>query len=137
MVDERGTKAYNKIGRNQIESKEIKMSMSIISSRPLEAALMAACLSYTGEVVNWLSEQEYLTVPAEEVLAEIRKLPAPTIVSARSAAMKKVRSSKKAVTAEIPQVRAKPEMLLPFCGVVEPSWCMGIRYNHGLPHPVY
>ena len=108
------------------------MSMAIISSRPLEAALMAACLSYTGEVVNWLSEKEYLTVPAEEVLAELRKLPAPTIVSARSAAMKKVRSSKKSVTAEIPQVRAKPEMLLPFCGVVEPSWCMGIRYNHGL-----
>ena len=108
------------------------MSMAIISSRPLEAALMAACLSYTGEVVNWLSEKEYLTVPAEEVLAELRKLPAPTIVSARSAAMKKVRSSKKSVTGEIPQVRAKPEMLLPFCGVVEPSWCMGIRYNHGL-----
>ena len=108
------------------------MSMSIISSRPLEAALMAACLSYTGEVVNWLSEKEYLTVSAEEVLAEIRKLPAPSIVSARSAAMKKVRSSKKSVTAEIPQVRAKPEMLLPFCGVVESSWCMGIRYNHGL-----
>ena len=23
-------------------------------------------------------------------------------------------------------------MLLPFCGVVEPTWCMGIRFNHGL-----
>ena len=108
------------------------MSMAIISSRPLEVALIAACSSYAGEVVSWLAEKEYLSVPEEEVLAELRKLPAPSIVSARSAAMKKVRSSKKSVTAEIPQVRAKPEMLLPFCGVVEPSWCMGIRYNHGL-----
>ena len=106
--------------------------MSIISSRPLEAALMAACLSYTGEVVNWLSEKEYLTVPAEEVLAEIRKLPAPSIVSARSAAMKKVRSSKKSDSKEVSNVRSKPELLLPFCGVVEESWCNGIRYNHGL-----
>ena len=93
---------------------------------------MAACLSYTGEVVNWLSEKEYLTVSAEEVLAEIRKLPAPTIVSARSAAMKKVRSSKKSDRKEVSKVLSKPEMQLPFCGVVEESWCNGIRYNHGL-----
>jgi hypothetical protein len=131
-VNERGIKAYNKISRNQTNKKEIKMSMSIISSRPLEAALMAACLSYTGEVVNWLSEKEYLTVSAEEVLAEIRKLPAPTIVSARSAAMKKVRSSKKSDRKEVSKVLSKPEMQLPFCGVVEESWCNGIRYNHGL-----
>ena len=108
------------------------MSMSIISSRPLEVALIAACASYTGEVVNWLSEKEYLTVPAEEVLAELRKLRAPSIVSARSAAMKKVRSSKKSESKEVSKVRCKPEMLLPFCGVVEESWCNGIRYNHGL-----
>ena len=108
------------------------MSMSIISSRPLEVALIAACASYTGEVVNWLSEKEYLTVSAEEVLAELRKLPAPSIVSARSAAMKKVRSSKKSESKEVCTVRAKPEIQLPFCGVVESSWCKGIRYNHGL-----
>ena len=106
--------------------------MSIISSRPLEVALIAACASYTGEVVNWLSEKEYLTVSAEEVLAELRKLPAPSIVSARSAAMKKVRSSKKSESKEVCTVRAKPEIQLPFCGVVESSWCKGIRYNHGL-----
>ena len=130
-VNERGIKAYNKIGRIK-EEKEINMSMCIISSRPLEAALMSACLSYTGEVVNWLSEKEYLTVSVEEVLAEIRKLPAPSIVSARSAAMKKVRSSKKSDSKEVSNVRSKPEMQLPFCGVVEESWCNGIRYNHGL-----
>jgi hypothetical protein len=106
--------------------------MSIISSRPLEVALIAACASYTGEVVNWLSEKEYVTVPVEEVLAELRKLPAPSIVSARSAAMKKVRFSKKSESKEVSNVRSKPEMLLPFCGVVEESWCNGIRYNHGL-----
>ena len=66
-------------------------------------------------------------------MAELSKLGAPSIVSARSAAMKKVRASKKkSVTAEIPQVKTKPEMLLPFCGVVEPTWCKGIRFNHGL-----
>ena len=107
--------------------------LCIISSRPLEVALLAACASYTGEVVEWLSSKEYLSVPAEEVMAELSKLGAPSIVSARSAAMKKVRASKKkSVTAEIPQVKTKPEMLLPFCGVVEPTWCKGIRFNHGL-----
>jgi chemotaxis protein histidine kinase CheA len=131
-VNERGINSIQQYRSESNESKEIKMSMSIISSRPLEAALMAACLSYTGEVVNWLSEKEYLRVPAEEVLAEIRKLPAPSIVSARSAAMKKVRFSKKSESKEVSNVRAKPEMQLPFCGVVEESWCMGIRYNHGL-----
>jgi hypothetical protein len=108
------------------------MSMSIISSRPLEAALLAACQSYTGEVLNWLSEKEYLTVPVEEVLAEIRKQPEPSIVSARSAAMKKVRSSKKSERNDGCKVKRKPEILLPFCGVVEETWCNGIRYNHGL-----
>jgi hypothetical protein len=104
----------------------------IISSRPLEVALIAACSSYAGEVVSWLEAKQYLTVPAEEVIAELSKLPSPSIVSARSAAMKKVRASRK--TAEIPMEkgRNKPEMLLPFCGVIEESWCMGIRFNHGL-----
>ena len=82
--------------------------------------------------MSWLAEKEYLTVPEEEVLAELSKLPAPSIVSARSAAMKKVRATKKPVTVEMAEVRAKPEMPLPFCGVIEESWCMGIRFNHGL-----
>ena len=82
--------------------------------------------------MSWLAEKEYLTVPEEEVLAELSKLRAPSIVSARSAAMKKVRATKKPVTVEMAQVRAKPEMQLPFCGVIEESWCMGIRFNHGL-----
>jgi hypothetical protein len=106
--------------------------MSIISSRPLEVALIAACASYTGEVVSWLAEKEYLNVPEEEVLAELHKLGAPSIVSARSAAMKKVRSSKKSESKEGSNVKGKPEILLPFCGVIEESWCKGIRYNHGL-----
>ena len=105
----------------------------VISSRPLEVGLIAACASYAGEVVEWLNHKEYLAVPVEEVMAELGKLGAPSIVSARSAAMKKVRASKKkSSTAEIAEVKTKPEMLLPFCGVVEPTWCMGIRFNHGL-----
>lgn len=82
--------------------------------------------------MSWLAEKEYLSVPEEEVLAELRKLPAPSIVSARSAAMKKVRSSKKGESKDVPNVKGKPEILLPFCGVIEESWCQGIRYNHGL-----
>ena len=131
-VNERGIKAYRNIGVNQNKSKEINMSMSIISSRPLEVALIAACASYTGEVVSWLAEKEYLNVPEEEVLAELHKLGAPSIVSARSAAMKKVRSSKKSESKEVSKVKGKPEILLPFCGVIEESWCNGVRYNHGL-----
>ena len=107
--------------------------LCVISSRPLEVALLAACASHAGEVIEWLNSKKYLTVPVEEVMAELSKLGSPSIQSARSAAMKKVRASKKkSVTAEIPQVKTKPEMQLPFCGVVEPTWCMGIRYNHGL-----
>ena len=94
-------------------------------------ALIAACASYTGEVVSWLAEKDYLSVPEEEVMAELSKLGAPSIVSARSAAMKKVRGSKKSDGGES-NVREKPEIQLPFCGVIEDSWCKGIRYNHGL-----
>ena len=25
----------------------------------------------------------------------------------------------------------KPSVLLPDCGVIEESWCLGVRYNHG------
>ena len=109
-------------------------SMCMISSRALEVGLTGACASYAGEVISWLAEKEYLSVGEEEVLSELRKLGAPSIVSARSAAMKKVRkcNSKKSASKEECRVKEKPEMLLPFCGVVEESWCKGIRYNHGL-----
>ena len=55
------------------------------------------------------------------------------VASRRSAAMKKVRASQKSSgKPAAATVRTKPEMVLPFCGVVEPSWCMGVRFNHGL-----
>lgn len=122
------------VTNNKKKTNELTMDSqpTIISSRPLEVALIAACSTYAGEVVSWLAEKQYLTVPEEEVIAELSKLRVPSIVSARSAAMKKVRATKKSASAEIPQVRAKPEMPLPFCGVIEESWCMGIRFNHGL-----
>ena len=108
------------------------MSMSIISSRALEVGLIGACSSYVREVLCWLEKKEYLSVSCEEVLAELGKEPLPRIVSARSAAMKKVRSCKKSECNEKSYVKRKPDMQLPFCGVVEESWCKGIRYNHGL-----
>ena len=99
--------------------------LSVISSRPLEAALLSACTSYSEELVTWLNEENYLGAPVEEVLAAVRKLGSPSIVSARSAAMTKVRASKKkSATGELPEVKSKPEMQLPFCGVIEPTWCM-------------
>jgi len=55
------------------------------------------------------------------------------VASRRSAAMKKVRASQKSSgKPAAATVRTKPEMVLPFCGVVESSWCMGVRFNHGL-----
>ena len=112
----------------------MKKSMCMISSRALEVGLTVACASYAGEVISWLAEKEYLSVTEEEVLSELGKLGAASVVSARSAAMKKVRkcNSKKSASKEECRVKGKPEMLLPFCGVVEESWCKGIRYNHGL-----
>ena len=48
---------------------------------------------------------------------------------------KDVPASQKITSSEEKQedtVRQKPSMLIPFCGVVENSWCKSVRFNHGL-----
>ena len=57
------------------------------------------------------------------------------ITTKRSAAMKKVRAAQKipdnSESKKMP-ILEKPDMVLPFCGIVEESWCKGVRFNHGL-----
>jgi hypothetical protein len=75
-----------------------------------------------------------LNVPVREALDHL-DLDSVRLTSKRSEAAKLKRhgelkdvmsSSKK------PICKCKPSMLLPFCGVVEPSWCHAVRFNHGL-----
>ena len=42
------------------------------------------------------------------------------------------KKSKKSEKKSESNIRKKPNMVLPFCGVIEESWCKGVRFNHGL-----
>ena len=93
----------------------------------LRVAAHEVCQAFAGK----LAENGLLNCKESEAMALLAQL---EITTKRSAAMKKVRASQKSTdgAAKKPSIRRKPDMLLPFCGVVESSWCKAVRFNHGL-----
>jgi hypothetical protein len=65
-----------------------------------------------------------LNVPLREAL-DYLELENVTLTSKRTAGRSKSKS-------EVGSKLCKPSMVLPFCGVVESSWCQAVRKNHGL-----
>ena len=101
-------------------------------SAAVENGIRNASVDFAVAVINQLANEGALTCSVEEAI-RMFDFEGVKVASRRSAAMKKVRASQKSSgKPAAATVRSKPEMVLPFCGVIEPSWCMGVRFNHGL-----
>ena len=108
------------------------MSLQVIMSAAVENGIRNASVDFAVAVINQLANEGALTCSVEEAI-RMFDFEGVKVASRRSAAMKKVRASQKSSgKPAAAMVRSKPEMVLPFCGVVESSWCMGVRFNHGL-----
>ena len=108
------------------------MSLQVIMSAAVENGIRNASVDFAVAVINQLANEGALTCSVEEAI-RMFDFDGVKVASRRSAAMKKVRASQKSSgKPAAAMVRSKPEMVLPFCGVIEPSWCMGVRFNHGL-----
>mgnify|MGYP001456035177 CR=1 FL=1 len=108
------------------------MSLQVIMSAAVENGIRNASVDFAVAVINQLANEGALTCSVEEAI-RMFDFDGVKVASRRSAAMKKVRASQKSSgKPAAATVRSKPEMVLPFCGVIEPSWCMGVRFNHGL-----
>ena len=107
---------------------------SLVLSASLERSYVSSHADYLVLCLTELSSRSMLNVPVCEAL-EYLDVKNVMLTSKRSEAAKSKRhgelkdgrsSSKK------PICKCKPSMLLPFCGVVEASWCQAVRFNHGL-----
>jgi colicin import membrane protein len=108
------------------------MSLQVIMSAAVENGIRNASVDFAVAVINQLANEGALTCSVDEAI-RMFNFEGVKVASRRSAAMKKVRASQKSSgKPAAATVRSKPEMVLPFCGVIEPSWCMGVRFNHGL-----
>ena len=108
------------------------MSLQIVMSAAVENGMRQASVEFAKQVINQLHSEGALTCDIETAF-RIFDFESVSIASKRSVAMKKVRAGQKSSgKASSVAIRSKPEMVLPFCGEVEPSWCQGVRFNHGL-----
>ena len=96
------------------------LTLNVGVQRGLEVMLRES----VKEVLERLEEAGKLTCSVEEGMRFVGEV---SVKSARSAAMQKVRGTKKEEKGG-----RRPRMILPFCGKVEEGWCKGVRLNHGL-----
>ncbi len=108
------------------------MSLQIVMSAAVENGMRQASIEFAKQVINQLHSEGALTCDIETAF-RMFDFESVSIASKRSVAMKKVRAGQKSSgKASSVAIRSKPEMVLPFCGEVETSWCQGVRFNHGL-----
>ena len=109
------------------------MSLQIVMSAAVENGMRKASVEFARGVIKQLHSEGVLTCDTETAV-RMFDFDSVSIASKRSVAMKKVRAGQKSSgkAACETAIRSKPEMVLPFCGIVEPSWCQGVRFNHGL-----
>ena len=129
-IPPKGTSSLQNQPINKLISKT--MSLQVIMSAAVENGIRNASVDFAIGVINQLSNEGALSCSVDEAI-RMFDFDGVKVASRRSAAMKKVRASQKSSgKPAAATVRTKPEMVLPFCGVVESSWCMGVRFNHGL-----
>ena len=109
------------------------MSLQIVMSAAVENGMRKASVEFARGVIKQLHSEGLLTCDTETAV-RMFDFDSVSIASKRSVAMKKVRAGQK--SSEKPAcetaIRSKPEMTIPFCGIVESSWCQGVRFNKGL-----
>jgi hypothetical protein len=106
------------------ERKERKKMTSLTLNVGVQRGLEVMLRESVKEVLERLEEAGKLTCSVEEGMRFVGEV---SVKSARSAAMQKVRGTKKEEKGG-----RRPRMILPFCGKVEEGWCKGVRLNHGL-----
>ena len=104
--------------------------LSIVMSAAVEAGMRVSTANFAEQVIRQLGEEGMLTCEPSEAL-ELFDFKSSFTVSKRSVAAKKVRAKQAAAASKVSGT-AKPETLLPFCGVIVEDWCKGVRFNHGL-----
>ena len=106
-------------------------SLQIVMSAAVENGMRQASVGFAREVIKQLHSEGVLTCDIESAI-RMFDFESVSIASKRSVAMKKVRAGQKSSGKESATIRSRPEMVLPFCGLVEESWCKGVRFNKGL-----
>ncbi len=109
-------------------SSSIQCVITAAVENGLRVAAHEVCSAFAGK----LAENGMLTCKHGEAMALLATL---EITTKRSAAMKKVRAAQKSLDSgesKKAAIRKKPDMVLPFCGEIEESWCQAVRFNHGL-----
>ena len=104
--------------------------LSIVMSAAVEAGMRASTANFAEAVIRQLGEEGVLTCGVDKALG-LFDFESSFTVSKRSVAAKKVRAKQAAAASKVAGT-AKPETLLPFCGVIVEDWCKGVRFNHGL-----
>ena len=99
--------------------------ISLVLSASLERGYVSSHVDYVVSCLTELSLKSMLNVPLREALEHL-DLENVSLTSKRRAGGR----SKSKV--EVGSKLCKPSMVLPFCGVVEASWCQAVRKNHGL-----
>ena len=100
---------------------------SLVLSASLERSYVSSHVDYVVSCLTELSSKSMLNVPLREALEHL-DLENVSLTSRRRAAGR----SKSKVEVGSKLCKRKPSMVLPFCGVVEASWCQAVRKNHGL-----
>ena len=108
------------------------MSIQCVMTAAVENGLRVAANDVCKAFAEKLAEDGMLTCKVGEAMALLATL---EITTKRSAAMKKVRAAQKSTDgaeSKKAAIMKKPEMVIPFCGEIEESWCKSVRFNHGL-----
>ena len=101
--------------------------ISLVLSASLERSYVSSHVDYVVSCLTELSSKSMLNVSLREALEHL-DLENVSLTSKRRAASR----SKSKVEVGSKLCKCKPSMVLPFCGVVEASWCQAVRKNHGL-----
>ena len=101
--------------------------ISLVLSASLERGYVSSHVDYVVSCLTELSLKSMLNVPLREALEHL-DLENVSLTSKRRAGGR----SKSKVEVGSKLCKRKPSMVLPFCGVVEASWCQAVRKNHGL-----
>ena len=109
-------------------STELACVITAAVDNGMRVAAVEVCQIFAEELVK----KGMLTCKSSEAMEVLDGM---EVTTKRSAAMKKVRAAQKLPDSSEPEkkaIRVKPDMVLPFCGNIEESWCKGVRFNHGL-----
>ena len=117
-----------KVGIKQIKEK-ISMSITMSLSRVLERGMVDSVKGVCQVLLEKMHEDGKLLC---EVSDGMRYLDGMGSSSGRGGKKKKTVETEACETKGHKKKRDKPSVLLPYCGVIEESWCLGVRYSHGL-----